>query len=84
MWLLQLFLFLGVVYLMYRPQHLLTLFFYGCKMCYYAYQAVTGVCRLFNTCYQKCRRYYLLKTKKFEERVVMQPPNLSTLTKKMF
>lgn len=84
MWILQLFVFLGAVYLLYKPQLLLVLFFKGCQFLFQVYLFISYVCRQFKAWFQKLRRYYLLRTKKFEERVVMQPPNLSAAAKKRF
>lgn len=83
-WILHLFFFLGLMYVIQKPQVLLVLFFQVCKLLYWAYQVMYFVSSCFKRGFQSLRRYYLLKTKKFEDRVVMQPPNLSAITKKKF
>lgn len=83
-WIVYLCLFLGILYLFQKPQHILVLFFHSCKLVYFGYRLGQIILLFCKTGVQKTRRYYLLKTKKFEKRVVMQPPNLSTINKKKF
>lgn len=83
-WILTLFFFVWLMYVLQKTQVLLVLFFQVCKMFYWVYCFVNTMCNCVKVGFQRFKRYYLLKTKKFEDRVVMQPPNLSTVTKKKF
>lgn len=83
-WILTLFFFGCLMYVLQNTQVLLVLFFQACKMFYWVYLCLSFLVRYFKTGFQRLKRYYLIKTKKFEDRVVMQPPNLSTITKKKF
>ena len=73
-WIGQFLFFCAIMYVACRPQALLSVFFQVCKCAYYIFCTLQSVKMFITTAYYKLKRYYLLKTRKFENRPVMQPP----------
>jgi hypothetical protein len=77
MWIVQLLFFLGVMYLVMRPEFIVIILVNGLNLGYVVYWRTKKA-------YQWMKRYYLLKTRTFEDRPVMAPPSIKPVLKKKF
>lgn len=77
MWIVQLLFFLWVMYMVMRPEYFFIMLVQGINLAHSLYWWSKKLC-------QRAKRFYLLKTKTFEERPVMKPPSLKTIVKKKF
>lgn len=74
-WIVQLALFCTIIYFVtYHPQSLLLMLLEICKCVYYVFVKLRNIKVFVTTVYFKMKRYYLLKTRAYDDRPVMQPP----------
>ena len=76
-------LFLGVV-LYLHPQILLQALFYSAKLGIQVWSTASLLWHKFDAWKKRVKRNFFLKTRKFDDRPVMQPPSLQAPLKKRF